>query len=65
MDVAPSGINLLRFMISKMLRIEDNTNRTITKTKRILYSFLVANILLGLFNQFSLSFIFRTVESNF
>ena len=37
--VAPSGINLLRFMISMMLRIENNTNRAITKTSRILYSF--------------------------
>ena len=58
MAVAPSGVNLLRFMISKILRIENNTNRTITKTKRILYSFLVANILLGSFNQFHLSLIF-------
>ena len=39
MAVAPSGINLLRFMMSKILRIENNTSRTITKTKRILYSF--------------------------
>ena len=39
MAVAPSGINLLRFMISKILRIENNTNRTMTNTSRTLYSF--------------------------
>ena len=40
MAVAPSGINLLEFIISTILSIENNTNRTITNTRRILHPFL-------------------------
>ena len=38
---APNGINLFEFTISTMLSIDNNTNRIITNTSRILYSFLI------------------------